>query len=327
MQAAAARRPRAISPRCSSSRWIWRRASTKANRSCRSRTAQQELDEAIRKLKELAERQEKLAQEQQHGTCARRSSAGGRSNCGVKRRICAVGSTELNRQQQSRRERVATGIAAGATASRASAAGSKAQAPAQGQRRRQRSGRQRRRSRRCSPSIRRCENMQRAPTISRGGRDQRRSSKQAAQRSRPESAPGAAADATSPTPSRLDEALEKFADRTRADARGAAQIENELLRGALARPQLRGRNGRGGIDHATRKELVRIEAAHGDRSRTCRATCATPCTSIAGEDAEEHAATQRNRARHRRLGRDVSTQSQRCRDLLAAHAKPRRAKG
>ena len=37
--AAKARRPRAISPKCSSSKWMWRRASTRASRSCRNRTA------------------------------------------------------------------------------------------------------------------------------------------------------------------------------------------------------------------------------------------------------------------------------------------------
>ena len=56
-----------------------------------ARNNQQELDEAIRKLKELAERQERLAQERIAGSQHSANNAGSRSSCVAKPRICVGG--------------------------------------------------------------------------------------------------------------------------------------------------------------------------------------------------------------------------------------------
>ena len=97
--AATARRLRATSRRCSSSRWTWRRASTKASRSSRRATTQKDVDEMVRKLKELAERQERLAQERRqdlHTPEQRWKQEQLRREAEDLRRRLA----ELNRQQQ-----------------------------------------------------------------------------------------------------------------------------------------------------------------------------------------------------------------------------------
>jgi hypothetical protein len=209
-----------------------------------NRDTQKELDDMIRKLKELAERQEQLAQERQQDlrTPEQRwkQEQLRREAEDLRRRLA-----ELNRQQQS------------GDSQQASRGGS-----ASGQAR-EREERQREQLSQALESVNKAlQEMQNASASS--GDDPR----QAEQSGQSGQSAQQAADQASRNlrralqqmdrrePSRFDETLEQFADRSQQMLEAQRRIEKELYE-ALSQPPPAGQNGRGSIDQKRAQDLVR----------------------------------------------------------------------
>jgi hypothetical protein len=212
-----------------------------------SRNTQKDIDDMIRKLKELAERQERLAQERQQDLRMPeqrwKQEQLRREAEDLRRRLA-----ELNKQQQQ------TGD------SQASRGGSSS-----GQAR-EREERQREQLSQALESVNKAlQDMQSAngqSTNNNSGGDPRQA-QQSGQQSAQQSAEQASRNLRRalqqidrPEPSHFDEALEQFADRSQQMLEEQRRIESELYE-ALSQPPPVGANGRGGIDQKRAQELVR----------------------------------------------------------------------
>lgn len=212
-----------------------------------SRNTQKDIDDMIRKLKELAERQERLAQERQQDLRMPeqrwKQEQLRREAEDLRRRLA-----ELNKQQQQ------TGD------SQASRGGSSS-----GQAR-EREERQREQLSQALESVNKAlQDMQSANGQSAnnnsGGdpRQAQQSGQQSAQQSAEQASRNlrrALQQIDRPEPSHFDEALEQFADRSQQMLEEQRRIESELYE-ALSQPPPVGANGRGGIDQKRAQELVR----------------------------------------------------------------------
>jgi hypothetical protein len=212
-----------------------------------SRNTQKDIDDMIRKLKELAERQERLAQERQQDLRMPeqrwKQEQLRREAEDLRRRLA-----ELNKQQQQ------TGD------SQASRGGSSS-----GQAR-EREERQREQLSQALESVNKAlQDMQSANGQSAnnnsGGdpRQEQQSGQQSAQQSAEQASRNlrrALQQIDRPEPSHFDEALEQFADRSQQMLEEQRRIESELYE-ALSQPPPVGANGRGGIDQKRAQELVR----------------------------------------------------------------------
>ena len=210
-----------------------------------SRNNQKDVDEMVRKLKELAERQERLAQERMQDlqTPEQRwkQEQLRREAEDLRRRLA-----ELNRQQQ-------------ASGDSPSSRGGSASGQA-----REREERQRQQLSQALESVNKAlKDMQAANGTERdqqqkGQSGQSGQSEQSAQSAQEASRNlrRALQQIDRPEPSRFDETLEQFADRSEEMLDEQRRIESDLYE-ALSQPPAPGANGRGGIDQRRAQELVR----------------------------------------------------------------------
>jgi hypothetical protein len=206
-----------------------------------SRNNQKDVDEMVRKLKELAERQERLAQERRQDlqTPEQRwkQEQLRREAEDLRRRLA-----ELNRQQQ-------------ASGDSPSSRGGSASGQA-----REREERQREQLSQALESVNKAlQDMQAASDQQQQGQSgQSGQSEQSAQSAQEASRNlrRALQQIDRPEPSRFDETLEQFADRSEEMLDEQRRIESNLYE-ALSQPPAPGANGRGGIDQRRTQELVR----------------------------------------------------------------------
>ncbi|HET9446241.1 MAG TPA: hypothetical protein VFO35_08290, partial [Steroidobacteraceae bacterium] len=217
-----------------------------------SRNQQQDIDEMIRKLKELAERQEKLAQERMQDlrTPEQRwkQEQLRREAEDLRRRLA-----ELNRQQQQSGD---------SPSSRGGSASGQA---------REREERQRQQLSQALESVNQAlKDMQAANSNESSNQQQQGQQGQQGQQSQQGQQGQSARSAQEasrnlrralqqidrPEPSRFDETLEQFADRSQKMLDEQRRIESDLYE-ALSQPPAAGANGRGGIDQRRAQELVR----------------------------------------------------------------------
>jgi hypothetical protein len=210
------------------------------------RNNQQELNDAIRKLKELAERQEKLAQEQRSAQALReqrwQQEQLRREAEDLRRRLA-----EMSRQQQSSSQQQASSSSRSGQSGSGSSGGGQ-----QGSRSEQQ---QRSELEEALQSVNRALDEMRAANqqsdengSGKGSQSAQEASKHLRQ---------ALQQIDKPDTSRLDEALERFADRSGQMLQEQRRIENELYRALSQGTDLPFRfNSRGALDQRSVKDLV-----------------------------------------------------------------------
>jgi hypothetical protein len=241
---------------------------------------QQELNDAIRKLKELAERQEKLAEQQRSAQALQdqrwQQEQLRREAEDLRRRL-----NELNRQQQSsssQQQQANSSSKKGQSGSSGSSAGSKGQQSSSSQERSE--------VEQALQSVNQALDEMRAANDSQGEGSQNnaQSAKEASKHLRQ-----ALKQIDKPEGSRLDEALERFADRSGQMLEDQHRIENELYKSMSQGSESTFRSsGRGGLSQREVKELVEAKqrmasdlselqgdmrgAVHAHRAKTPKST-------------------------------------------------------
>lgn len=241
---------------------------------------QQEMNDAIRKLKELAERQEKLAEQQRNAQALQeqrwQQEQLRREAEDLRRRL-----NELNRQQQSsssQQQQANSSSKKGQSGSSGSSSGSQGEQSSSSQERAE--------IEQALKSVNQALDEMRAANDSQGEGSQKnaQSAKEASKHLRQ-----ALKQIDKPESSRLDEALERFADRSGQMLEDQHRIENELYKSLSQGSESTFRSsGRGGLSQREVKELVEAKqrmaselaelqgdmrgAVHEHRSKTPKST-------------------------------------------------------
>lgn len=209
-------------------------------------STQQEVSEAIRKLKELAERQEKLAQEKRSAQTMQeqrwQQEQLRREAEDLRRRLA-----ELNRQQQSSQQQANNSSRSGQSGQQGQSGSGASARDQQGSSEQQRAELQR-----ALQSVNEAlENMKAANSQANGQPGNPQAARDAGKNLRQ-----ALRQIDKPDDSRLDQSLEKFADRTGELLNDQRRVENDLTR-ALSQSGGPFRSGmRGGMNPDTARDLV-----------------------------------------------------------------------
>jgi hypothetical protein len=214
--------------------------------------SQQEMNEAIRKLKELAERQEKLAQQQRSAQALQeqrwQQEQLRREAEDLRRRL-----NELNRQQQSSQQQQQANNSSRQSQGGGSSGSSGANSGNKGQRSSDSNAQERSEVEQALQSVEQALEQMRAANQSQGeNASSAQSAKEASKHLRQ-----ALKQIDKPDGSRLDETLERFADRSGQMLEDQRRIESELYKAMSQGNESTFRSsGRGGLNQRQVKDLV-----------------------------------------------------------------------
>ncbi|GFE78235.1 hypothetical protein GCM10011487_02350 [Steroidobacter agaridevorans] len=214
--------------------------------------SQQELNEAIRKLKELAERQEKLAQQQRNAQALQeqrwQQEQLRREAEDLRRRL-----NELNRQQQSSQQQQQANNSSRQSQGGGSSGSSGSNAGDKGQRSSGSNSQERSEVEQALQSVEQALEQMRAANQSQGENGANAQSAQEASKHLRQ----ALKQIDKPDGSRLDETLERFADRSDQMLENQRRIESELYKAMSQGTESTFRSsGRGGLSQREVKDLV-----------------------------------------------------------------------